>query len=317
MSKKLQVLLLTSSMLIITFALIGGLGVHASGNNGDSYKQMTVFSEVLHRIRTEYVEEPNLNSVTSGALHGLLESLDADSSYLSPEEYKAFKEAKSGKAGIGATVSKRFGYAAVVSVVPGSPADKAGITPGDIIEFVDGQSTHDISLASVKAKLAGEQGSRVECSVIRARRIEPQKITLIRETINLPAVQEQTLADGVGYIKAQALNKGKAQEIAARIKSLQSHGAKKLVLDLRNNSEGDEEEGVAVANLFRRRGLVGQTRGQKDKKVTFEASPEKKVPALPVEVLVNRATSGPAELVAAAILDNNRGDVVGDKTFGE
>src|SRR5262249_2130747 len=91
MSKKLQILLLTSSMLIITFALIGGLGVHAAGSGGDSYKQMTVFSEVLHRIRTEYVEEPNINTVTSGALHGLLESLDADSSYLSPEEYKAFK----------------------------------------------------------------------------------------------------------------------------------------------------------------------------------------------------------------------------------
>ena len=120
MSKKLQVLLLTSSMLIITFALIGGLGVYASSNSGDSYKQMSVFNEVMLRIRTEYVEEPNLNSVTSGALHGLLESLDSDSSYLSPEEYKVFKASKGdGKAGIGASISKRFGYAAVMSVTAG------------------------------------------------------------------------------------------------------------------------------------------------------------------------------------------------------
>ncbi|HKF22752.1 MAG TPA: PDZ domain-containing protein, partial [Candidatus Angelobacter sp.] len=167
MSKKLQVLLLTSSMLIITFALIGGLGVHASSDNSDSYKQMTVFSEVMHRIRTEYVEEPNITSVTSGALHGLLESLDADSSYLSPEEYKVFKATKTdGKAGIGATVSKRFGYAAVVSVIPGGPADKAGISAGDIIEFVENQSTHDMSLASVKARMLGEPGSRVDLAVI-------------------------------------------------------------------------------------------------------------------------------------------------------
>src|SRR5215475_11608394 len=165
MSKKLQVLLLTSSMLIIVFALIGGLGVHAASGNGDSYKQMTVYSEVLHRIRAEYVEEPNINSVTSGALHGLLESLDADSSYLSPAEYKAFKANRAdGKAGIGATVSKRFGYAAIVLVIPGGPADKAGVSAGDIIEFVEGQSTHEMSLASVKARLAGEPGSRVETS---------------------------------------------------------------------------------------------------------------------------------------------------------
>src|SRR5215472_1898439 len=221
MSKKLQVILLSSSMLVIVFALVGGLGVHAS-SNGDSYKQMTVYSEVLNRIRTEYVEEPNINSVTSGALHGLLESLDADSSYLSPEEYKVFKATKTdGKAGIGATVSKRFGYAAVVSVIPGGPADKAGITAGDIIEFVENQSTHDMSLASVRARMLGEPGSRVELAVIRTRKIEPQKITVVREIITPPAVQEQSMPDGVGYIKAQALTKGKAQEIAAKIKSLQ------------------------------------------------------------------------------------------------
>jgi carboxyl-terminal processing protease len=318
MSKKLQLLLLTSSILIITFALIGGLGVHASSDNGDSYKQMTVFSEVMHRIRTEYVEEPNISSVTSGALHGLLESLDADSSYLSPEEYKAFKAIKAdGKAGIGATVSKRFGYAAVVSVIPGGPADKAGITAGDIIEFVEGQSTHEMSLASVKARMLGEPGSRLDLSVIRARKIEPQKITIIRELIALPAVQEQSMADGVGYIKAQALNKGKAQEIAAKIKFLQAHGAKKLVLDLRNNSEGDAPEGVAVANLFLGKGLIAYVQGQKYQKLAYEADPAKKVTDLPVVVLVNRGTAGAAELPAAAILDNGRGDVVGDKTFGE
>jgi len=317
MSKKLQVFLLSSSMLVIVLALVGGLGVHASSNN-DSYKQMTVYSEVLNRIRTEYVEEPNINSVTSGALHGLLESLDADSSYLSPAEYKAFKATKGdGKAGIGATVSKRFGYAAIVSVITGGPADKAGISAGDIIEFVDGQSTHEMSLASVKARLSGEPGSRVDCSIIRARKIEPQKITIVRELVGVPAVQDQTMADGVGYIKAQALSKGKAQDIANKIRSLQKQGAKKLVLDLRNSSEGDEEEGVAVANLFLDKGMIAAVQGQKYEKVTFNADPQKKVTDLPMVVIVNRGTSGAAEIVAAAILDNGRGDVVGDKTFGE
>jgi carboxyl-terminal processing protease len=320
MSKKIQVLLLTSSMLVIVFSLIGGLGVHAaSGNNGDNaYTHMQVYSEVLHRIRTEYVEEPNMGLVTNGALHGLLESLDANSSYLTPAEYKAYKAAKTdAKAGIGATVSKRFGYAAVVSVIPGGPADKAGITPGDIIETVDGQSTHDSSLAAVKTRLTGDVGSRLEAVIIRARKIEPQKITIVREVVNQPAVQEQTMADNVGYIKALTLGKGKAQEIAAKIKSLQGKGAKKLVLDLRNDSEGDEEEGVAVANLFLSKGLIGYLQGQKVDRVTYNADPQKKITDLPVAVLVNRGTAGAAELVAAAILDNSRGEVVGDKTFGE
>ena len=321
MSKKIQVILLTSSMLVIVFALIGGLGVHAASSNssGDNaYTHMQVYSEVLHRIRTEYVEEPNMGLVTNGALHGLLESLDANSSYLTPAEYKAYKAAKTdAKAGIGATVSKRFGYAAVVSVIPGGPADKAGITPGDIIETVEGQSTHDTSLASVKTRLTGDVGSRVECVIIRARKIEPQKITIVREAVNPPAVQEQTMADNVGYIKALTLNKGKAQEIAAKIKSLQSKGAKKLVLDLRNDSEGDEEEGVAVANLFLAKGMIGYLQGQKVEKVTYNADPQKKVTDLPLAILVNRGTAGAAEIVAAAILDNSRGELVGDKTFGE
>ena len=317
MSKKLQVILLSSSMLVIVFALVGGLGVHAS-SNGDSYKQMTVYSEVLNRIRTEYVEEPNINSVTSGALHGLLESLDADSSYLSPAEYKAFKANRAdGKAGIGATVSKRFGYAAIVSVIPGGPADKAGVSAGDIIEFIDGQSTHEMSLASVKARLSGEPGSRLDCSVIRTRKIEPQKITIVRELVGVPAVQEQTMADGVGYVKAQVLNKGRAQDITAKIKSLQRQGAKKLILDLRNSSEGDEEEGVAVANLFLDNGMIASVQGQKYDKVTYTADAQKKITDLPLVVMVNRGTAGAAEIVAAAILENGRGDVVGDKTFGE
>ena len=320
MSKKIQVLLLTSSMLIVAFVMIGSLGVHASGSSsGDvTLKHIGVYSEVLYRVRAEYVEEPNMSAVTNGALHGLLESLDADSSYLTPSEYKVFKQKKTeGKANIGATVSKRFGYAAIVSVIPGGPADKAGLNSGDIIETVEGLSTHDLSLAAVKNHLVGEPGSRLELTIIRTRKIEPQKITVVREVETPPAVTETMGADNTGIIKALVLTKGKSTEIADKVKSLQKKGAKKLVLDLRNNSEGDEEEGVALANLFLGKGTIGSLQGQKVEKVTYTADPQKKITDLPVAVLVNRGTAGPAELVAAAILDNARGDVVGDKTFGE
>jgi carboxyl-terminal processing protease len=319
MSKKIQVLLLTSSMLIVGFVLLSAVGVHASGSsNGDvTLKHIGVYSEVLYRVRAEYVEEPNMSMVTNGALHGLLESLDADSSYLTPAEYKVFKQKKNeGKANIGATISKRFGYAAVVSVIPGGPADKAGLTGGDIIETVEGLSTHDLSLAGIKNHLSGEPGSRLDLTIIRTRKIEPQKITVVRDMVSLPGVQEQMNGD-VGIVKAQVLTKGKAQEIAEKIKSVQKKGAKKLVLDLRNNSEGDEDEGVAVANLFLGKGTIGTLQGQKYEKVTYTADPQKKITDLPVAVLVNHGTAGAAELVAAALEENGRGDVVGDKTFGE
>jgi carboxyl-terminal processing protease len=320
MSKKLQVLLLTVSILIVAFAVVGGLGVHASSsnNNDGAYSHMQVYSEVLYHVRTEYVEEPNMPMVTSGALHGLLESLDANSSYLSPAEYKTYKQKKSdGKANVGATISKRFGYAAVVSVIPGGAADKAGIGSGDIIEAIDGKSTHEMSLAEIKGAMAGDPGSRLECSIIRTRKIEPQKVTITREVTNAPAATDQMMPDGVADIKALVLTKGKAQEIAGEIKSLQKQGAKKLILDLRDDSEGDEEEGVAVANLFLNHGLITYLEGQKFARKTYDADPQKKITDLPVVVLVNHGTAGAAEVVAAAILENGRGDVLGDKTFGD
>jgi carboxyl-terminal processing protease len=319
MSKKLQILLLTCSILIIGFTVVGGLGVHASSSNTDgAYSHIQVYSEVLYHVRTEYVEEPNMPVVTNGALRGLLESLDANSSYLSPDEYKTFKQKKAeGKANIGAAISKRFGYAAVVAVIPGGPSDKAGIGSGDIIEAIDGKSTHEMSLADIRSHLAGDSGSRVECSIIRARKVEPQKLTVIREVVNAPAVQEQMMADNTGYIKPVVLDKGRAQDIAGKIKTLQKEGAKKLILDLRNTAEGDEEEGVAVANLFLNKGLIAYLSGQKFTKVTYNADPQKKVTDLPLVVLVNRGTAGAAEVVAAAVLDNARGDVLGDKTFGD
>lgn len=321
MSKKLQISLLTSSIVIVAFAVIGGFGVHAapaSNNNDGAYSQIQVYSEVLYHIRGDYVEEPNMPMVTNGALHGLLESLDANSSYLSPAEYKIFKQKKAeGKGNIGATISKRFGYAAVVSVIPGGPADKAGISSGDIIEAVENKGTHDMSLAEIRSAMVGEVGSRVECSIIRTRKIEPQKLSITREVINAPAPTDQLMADNVGYIKALALTKGKSQEIAAKIKSLQKEGAKKLILDLRDDSDGDEDEGVQVANLFLNHGTISYLEGQKFARKTFDADPSKKITDLPLVVLVNHGTAGAAEIVAGSILDGARGDVLGDKTFGD
>jgi carboxyl-terminal processing protease len=228
---------------------------------------------------------------------------------------KAHKSIAKGE--IGATVSKRFGYADVVSVVPGSPADKAGIEDTDIFESIEGQSTRDMSLPEIRDALAGAPGSTVNLSVVRARKAEPQKMSIIRDMVTIPPVTGKMLEDGIGYIKVDALTKGNAQEIAAKIKFLEKSGAKKLILDLRNTSEGEESEGVATANLFLNHGTITYLQGQKFPREAFNADPAKAITSLPVAVLVNKGTAGAAEIVAAAILENARGDVVGDKTFGD
>ena len=319
MSMKTKAAILVTSFAVLLFVVVGSMGgVHASSNDG-SYRQLQVYSEVLSRIRGEYVEEPNIPKVTDGALHGLLESLDSNSSYMTPEAYKAFKNHKAeGKAGIGAVVSKRFGYAAVVAVLPGSPAEKAGIEPTDIFEAIESQSTRDMSLPEIRNLLSGAPGTTLNVQVVRARKAEPQKMSITRDVVGIPPVTDKMMDEpGIGYVKAEALTKGKAQEIAAKVKALEKSGAKKILLDLRNCAEGDESEGVAVANLFLNHGTITYLQGQKFPREAFNADASKAITTLPMAVLVNRGTSGAAEIVAAAILENARGDVVGDKTFGD
>jgi carboxyl-terminal processing protease len=318
MSMKIKAAVLVASFAVLVFVVVGSMGgVHASSNDG-AYRQLEVYSEVLSRVQSEYVEEPNIPKVTDGALHGLLESLDSNSSYMSADAYKAYKDHKNeSKAGIGAVVSKRFGYAAVVAVLPGSPAEKAGIEATDIFESIEGQSTRDMSLPEIRNLLVGTPGSSVNVAVVRARRAEPQKIVINRDIVSIPAVSDKMMEDGIGYVQAEALTKGKAQEIAAKIRALEKTGAKKILLDLRNCAEGEESEGIATANLFLNHGPITYLQGQKFPREAFNADPAKAVTTLPVAVLVNKSTSGPAEIVAAAILENARGDVVGDKTFGD
>jgi len=318
MSMKLKATILASSLAILLFTLVGGfVNVRASSNDG-AYRQLSVYSEVLARVRSEYVEEPNIPMVTEGALHGLLESLDANSSYLTAAEYKHYRSIKTdGKADIGAAVSKRFGYAAVIAVIPGGPAEKAGIENSDIFESIEGRSTRDMSLAEIHSLLGGEPGSTITVAVVRPRRAEPQKVVITRDTVTIPPVSDKMLADNVGYVKVDAFPAEKSQEIANKIRNLQKQGAKKLVLDLRNAAAGDEAEGIATANLFLDHGTITYVQGQKYPRQAFNADPAKDITKLPVVVLVNRGTAGPAEIVASAILENARGDVVGDKTFGD
>jgi carboxyl-terminal processing protease len=301
------------------FALgeFGWFGVHAGGEQDGAYRQMRVYAEVLKKIQTDYVTEPNIGDVTTGALHGLLESLDSDSSYLTPTEYKIYKDRPTaGVAQVGINVSKRFGYAIVVSVLPGSPADKEHISDGDVIESIGEQSTRELSLAVIRLMLEGQPGSTVTLSVVRPRKADPDKLTLTRTVTASSALSEQQYDNStILYLKPGVLTAARVDEIAARLKA--AGKSRKVLLDLRDSSGDDAQQGLRLANFFLKQGTMATLEGQKFPLQTFTADPAKFLTDAPLAVLVNRGTYGAAELTAAAIGDSKRGDVVGERTFGE
>ena len=303
------------------FALgeFGFLGVHAGSDQDGAYKQMGVYADVLKKIQTDYVTEPNMGDVTTGAMHGLLESLDADSSYLTPTEFKIYNE-RAAAAGVqvGLTVAKRYGYAIVVNVLPGSPADKEKIKDGDVIEAIDGQSSHELAPAVIRLMLAGKPGSTVTLSVVRQAqsKSDPEKITLTRAETPAPALATQNYENQtILSLKPGALTAGRVDEIADKIKAAPK--ATKILLDLRDTTGTDEQQGLRLANFFLKQGTMATLSGQQFPQQTFTADPAKCLTDAPLVVLVNRGTYGAPELAAAALLDQKRADVVGERTFGE
>ena len=301
------------------FALgeFGMFGVHAGAEQDGAYRQMHVYAEVLKRIQSDYVTDPNINTVTTGALHGLLESLDADSSYLTPSEYKIYKDRPTtGVAQIGITVSKRYGYATIVSVIAGSPADREHLADGDVIESIGDSSTRELSLAVIRLMLEGKTGSSLTLSVVRPRKPDPDKITLTRTVVSTPSLSEQQYENSsILYLKPGSLSATRVDEIAAKIKA--AGKTRKILLDLRDVSQGDADQGIRLANFFINQGTLAVLEGQKFPRQTFSADPAKCLTSAPVAVLVNRGTYGAAELAADAVEDAKRGDVVGERTFGE
>jgi carboxyl-terminal processing protease len=323
MPKISKILLLAVSVVLVLTVFLGvnSAGVNAASEPQDgAYRQIDVYSEVLRHIQTDYVTDPNMSAVTSGALRGLLESLDADSSYLSPADYKAYKSDKGGNAQVGINVSKRYGYATVVSVLPGSPADKASLVDGDILEAIDGQDTRNISLAMIHLMLQGQPGTELTVAVVRPSSAVPDKISMTRVATQVPPVSETMYENSsILYLKPVVLDHEHVQQIESRLKGMQHSGNKKVLLDLRDVASGDMAEATRLSNFFLKSGsTIAMLEGQKFEKQMFMADSAKTInTTAPVVVLVNRGTAGPGELVAAALLDNNRAELVGERTFGE
>ncbi len=307
----------TSACLVLLLLVGAHLGKSASTDEG-AYRQFKVFTDVLSRVKSEYVEEPDMKSVTLGALNGLLESVDPFASYLNADQYKQYlKEKDVSRGDVGMVLAKRFGYVGVVSALPDSPAAKQGISTGDLIESIKGIATRDMPLAYAEILLKGPPGSDVEITLLRMPDPEPQKVTLTRAVILMPALNVRMLSDQIGYMQPGTLTAGRAVEISNAARSLEKQGAKGLILDLRNCAMGTPEEGIAVANLFVGSGLLTYLEGQQQPRKDFQADPAKAVVRLPLVVTTNSGTADGAEIAASALMESKRADVVGGRTFGD
>ena len=319
MSYRNKFLLILLSSAIVFYAVVGGMLGRVSEKDG-SYSQISVFTEVLYKVRSSYVEDPNITEVMHGALRGLLESLDPYSTYLSPDEYSRYKKHKSngnGDVGLELSKEKMLGYVYVIHPIEGGPAEKSGVKAGDIIESIEDVSTRDISLVQAEYLLTGNTGSPVKLKIIRRGRTDPIELNVTREPLKIPPVKAQLLDNKIGYLKVYRITPGISEEIHSKLVQLTKSGASKIILDLRNCAGDDYEEGVKLANLFLDHGVITYTQGQKSPKKEFVADPAKTVSKLPLVVLQNYGSASAAEIVSAAIKENRRGELVGVRTFGK
>ena len=316
MSRLARVSIVTLSVVVFLYV---GLGYVLGKTNDDkSYRSLSVFGEVLQHIQEDYVDEPNMTLVTAGALHGLLESLDPQSGYLSAREYADYrdrmKNAQHGEAGM--TVSKRYGYIVVVSVVPDGPAEKASLRDGEILEAIGGFSTRDMSVGQATMLLQGAPGTTVKVAVVRRGKTEPQEVSINRAVIGPQHVVADRVADDVAYVRLPAMETLDVTELRDKLLQFDKQGLHKLVLDLRDCTRGQVPDAIAAAQLFLSSGKITSLEGQTVPRKEFTAEADKVVWRAPVDVLISSSTSGAAEVLAAAIKGNKRGEVLGERTFG-
>jgi carboxyl-terminal processing protease len=309
-------ILVIASAVIFTYVTAG----YVMGRSQDSsaFRALTVYSEVMNYVQRDYVDAPNIKLVTNGSLHGLLDSLDPESSYLSPLEYNDYKEktANKPKAEAGMAVTKRFGYIGIISVLPDSPAEKAGLRFGDILEKIAGFSTNQMAIEQAQVLLSGEPGAVVKLSVIRRGKQEPQAMEITLAKLAAPKLVEDKLQGDIAYLRVPEFVSGESKQIRDDLVQFNKQGARKLILDLRDCAIGEDSEGIATAQLFLPSGTITTLKGQTLAAVVSSADSSKVVWTQPVTVLIGNSTAGAAEILAGAIADNKRGDTIGDRTYG-
>jgi len=308
-----HLILLLSGPFVI-YAVLGGLLGRALARDS-AYRYLSVFQDVVTLIMNNYVDPVQMDSVIEGGIRGMMDALDTDSAYLSPKEFEEFQRPPEGVAGIGVEVTKRY-YLQVVGILPGSASDKAGLRPGDLLKSVDGMNTREVSATIGEALLRGKPGTSINLEVIRGRQPEPIELTVERSTGTGDAVSHKMLTDTIGYVRIAAFQAGSSDEVARAVQSVTQSGARQLVVDVRNSFGRMAGHGAQVAGLFVPGGVAAILQNRKGEKTQLEIDTGRVVFQGPMTLLINRGTSGAAEILGSAVKHAQRAELVGERSAG-
>ena len=313
MSPRFRLVVALTSTLLVGYVAVGSLLSRVLGDS--TYGQLAVFNEVVRIVLDAYVEPVNLERAMAGARLGLADALDGDSAYLEAADFRAWQQGPAGEADLGVILSRRFSFLAVVATRPGSPAEKAGVRAGDILKTIDGRHTRLVPAPVGERLLQGRPGSVVKLTLLRAN-ADPIDVSVTRELPAAAPPQARMVDARTGYLKVPEITARVAGEVRSEVESLRQGGARRLVLDLRSSAFGSPADGVRLAELFVKGGVVARLSGRGVAEQVFNADPGRSVWDLPLVALVDHGTAGPAEVVAAALADSGRAQLVGERTFG-
>ena len=308
------------SFLVASIILLNFFGEAYSKNTDNIYKKIDLFSEVLEKIKDEYVEEVDQSEVMDSAINGVLQSLDPYSSYMNPEIFEEMQTETSGEfGGLGIEVSMESGVVKVIAPIDDTPASKAGIKAGDFIVKINGEQVQGKSLMEAVNLMRGPVDSAIEITIRRKGLKKAKVFKIVREIIEIKSVVAEIIDEKIGYLRLRAFNENSDTQLKKEISKLEKNN--KLtgyVFDLRNNPGGLLSQAVRISDFFLNDGEIVSTRGRKIRENRkFFAKEGDKINGKPLIVLINNGSASASEIVAGALQDHKRAILLGETSYGK
>ena len=286
----------------------------------DPYQRLDTFAQVLNIIERNYVDDIDRTAMIDGAIQGMLRALDPHSAFMSSAQRKDFEQRTAGNfVGFGVEIGIKDDQLRIITAFHGGPAQKAGLSSGDVILSIDGKSVASMSLDELFNALRGEPGSTVRLTVRHPERLSIENYVVTRALLELGLVNSRLLYGDIGYVRLKSFGAGAAQKVRESIDELMRISTLRgLILDLRQNPGGFLNEGVALANLFLKSGNIVTTKGRNGVLIkSYDASSHDYAYDLPLAVLIDDGSASASEIVAGALQDHRRAVIVGETSFGK
>lgn len=314
---------------LLFMAIIGIFGMSFMAGKGletkvsaetDDYEELKIFTEVLSSLQKSYVEPIDNKELIYGAIKGMLNTLDAHSTFMPPSIYKEMQVDTRGEfGGLGLQIGIKENRLVVVAPIEGTPADGAGIKAGDIILKVDDyEFTKETSLLDAVSKMRGPKGTEVILMIEREANPDPLVFSLVRAVIQIKSVKSKVLEPGIGYVRITQFQEKTSNDLRTAISKLKEANIHSLILDLRNNPGGLLNSAVDVSEQFLDSGkMIVSIKSRDGRKDEYKASKSNSIGEMPLIVLVNEGSASASEIVSGALQDWRRAVILGTQTFGK